>query len=202
LLNLNLQIHLIFLDLPFHGEFKIFEKENIIENYLNYLNEKIQKPSIFIGWSLGASISVLFYLKYPEKVKKLVLTGFSPKFKDENLGHNPKFVKAFFISLKTDFENTVYNFRKLSSDNDFKEIPLPEKEGGIKILNEFVNLDLTKNLKDIKIETVLIHGKNDKVVNPHAAIYCAENIKNSKLILTNSNHSPFYQNPDIIVNHL
>ncbi len=192
----------LFLDLPFHGEFKNFSKNNILDNYIEYLNEIVKERSTFIGWSLGASISVLFYLKYPEKVKKLILIGFSPKFKDKELGHNPKYVKAFMISLKKDFENTIYNFRVLSSNKKFENIPLPEKEGAIKILNEFINLDLKEELSKIDVPTVIIHGKEDKVVNPNASPFTNQIIKNSKLFLYPLNHSPFYKNPDIIVNHL
>ncbi len=191
-----------FIDLPFHGNSKLNYKENIIENFVNYVGNNIKENSTLIGWSLGASVSVLVALKFPTKVKKLILVGFSPKFKDENLGSPPKFVKAFMFSLKKDFEKTIYNFRKTSCDNEFKNIPLPEKDGGIKILEEFINLDLTDLLPKINQETVLIHGKNDKIVNYQASIFANENIKHSKLILNNSNHCPFLENPDIIVNHL
>ena len=191
-----------FIDLPFHGDSNLNYEENIIENFVDYLGDNIDKSSTLIGWSLGATVSALVAIKYPEKVKKLILVGFSPKFKDENLGSPPKFVKAFMLSLKKDFENTIYNFRKTSCNNEFKNIALPEKSGAIKILNEFINLDLTKEISKIKQETVLIHGKNDKIVNYKASIFANKTIKNSKLILTEFNHCPFLENPDIIVNHL
>lgn len=190
----------IFLDLPFHGELKKFSTENILENYVEHINAFVKEPSVFIGWSLGASVSILFYLKYPEKVKKLILIGFSPKFKSESLGHPPKYVKAFLLSLRKDFENTVYNFRVLSSDKKFENIPLPEKKGATKILNEYINLDLTDDLKKITVPAVIIHGKKDKVVNYKVSYFVNQKIKNSELFLYPYNHSPFYNNPDIIVN--
>lgn len=191
-----------FIDLPFHGNFRLDYKEKIIENFVNYIGNNISENSTLIGWSLGATVSVLVANKYPEKVKKLILIGFSPKFKDEKLGSPPKFVKAFMFSLKKDFEKTIYNFRKTSCGKEFEKIPLPKKDGAIKILEEFINLDLTILISEISQETILIHGKNDKIVNYQASIFAKEKIKNSTLILTTSNHCPFLENPDIIVNHL
>ena len=191
-----------FIDLPFHGNSDLSFKENIIENFVNHIGNNINENSTLIGWSLGASVSVLVANKYPKKVKKLILIGFSPKFKDEKLGSPPKFVKAFMLSLKKDFKKTIYNFRKTSCGKKFEKISLPEKYGAIKILEEFINLNLTELISEIKQEVILIHGKNDKIVNYEASIFANEKIKNSKLILTDSNHCPFLENPDIIVNHL
>lgn len=191
-----------FIDLPFHGNSNLSFKKNIIENFVNYIGNTINRNSTLIGWSLGATVSVLVANKYPEKVKKLILIGFSPKFKDEKLGSSPKFVKAFMFSLKKDFEKTIYNFRKTSCDKEFENITFPKKDGAIKILEEFINLDLTNLISEVRQEVVLIHGKNDKIVNYQASTFTNEKIKNSKLILNNSNHCPFLENPDIIVNHL
>lgn len=192
----------LFFNLPFHGDFKDFEDKNIIENYIEYIKEKIKKSSTLIGWSLGATISVLFYLKYPEKVKKLILIGFSPKFKDEKLGHNPKNVRAFMISLKKDFKNTVFNFRKSSSNCYFKSIPLPEEKGSYNLLNEYINLDISSEIEKIDVPTTLIHGKKDKIINPLASIFSNQKIKNSKLIQINSHHAPFLEDKQIILDEI
>ncbi len=192
----------LFLDLPFHGNQNLIFEKKIIDSYIDYIEPQIKDRTNIIGWSLGASIAVKFALTYPKKVRKLILIGFSPKFKDKELGHDPKIIKAFMLSLKKDFNRTVYDFRKLSSDEEFREIPLPEKNGAINILKEFIDLDLTDHLKKINHQVIIIHGRQDKVINPKASIFTHNEIKKSKLILTDANHSPFLYNPDIIVNHL
>ncbi len=184
----------IFIDLPFHGANKKKYGRNILHDFVNEVFSIIssQKEDVcLVGWSLGASVSSLVALKKPENLKKLVLIGFSPKFLDKELGHDPKAVKAFIFSLKKDFERTVYNFRKTATDSFFSNIPIPEKAGSIKILQEFINLDLRDILKDIDISTVLIHGKGDKIISYKGSIFTFEKIKNSSLHILNTNHAPF-----------
>jgi pimeloyl-[acyl-carrier protein] methyl ester esterase len=167
----------LFLDLPFHGGFKDFEKNNIFENYVNYVSNKINEKTTLIGWSLGGSVAFLTALKNPF-IEKLVLIGFSPKFNDSLLGSDPKVIKAFMLNLNNDFENTVYQFRK---------------EGSKELLKEYINLDLTEKLHLVDIPTYIIHGDKDLIVNPNSAIYCHEKIKNSQLILLDSSHAPFLE---------
>ncbi len=184
----------IFIDLPFHGNADFYKEEDIIKSFTDYLFDLIssQKEEVhLIGWSLGASISVLTALKKPKNLRKLTLIGFSPKFKDKKLGHNPVAIKAFFLALKVDFKDTIYTFRKTATGNTFKEIPLPRKEGAIKLLREFVELDLRDMLGNIHTPTVLIHGKEDKIINYEGSVFSSKKIKNSQLILVNSHHAPF-----------
>ena len=194
----------IFLELPFHGKNMDYPKqENIINNFVDDVCDKIGKSDKkvnLIGWSLGASVSVLTALKMKHKIEKLVLIGFSPKFKDKKLGHNPIAVKAFMLALKVDFKDTIYNFRKSAVGKEFKEIPLPQKEGSIKLLNEFINLDLRNDLKKINIPTYLIHGKQDKIINYEGSVFAHSQIQNSDLILTDSHHAPFLEDENLIFN--
>ena len=191
-----------FLDLPFHGESKFNGKNEILKKFSEEIYRKIEnekEPVNLIGWSLGATVSILVALKKPENLQKMVLVGFSPKFKDENLGHSPIAVKAFMISLKKDFEKTVINFRKTAAGKVFENIPLPEKIGSTALLKEFIDLDLTEVLKDIDIETIFIHGKNDKITNYKGSVFSAEKVKNSKLVLTDGNHAHFLEDKKLIL---
>ncbi len=194
-----------FLDLPFHGESKFNGKNEILKKFSEEIYRKIEnekEPVNLIGWSLGATVSILVALKKPENLQKMVLVGFSPKFKDENSGHSPIAVKAFMISLKKDFEKTVINFRKTAAGKVFENIPLPEKIGSTALLKEFIDLDLTEVLKDIDIETIFIHGKNDKITNYKGSVFSAEKVKNSKLVLTDGNHAPFLEDKKLILEYL
>ncbi len=192
-----------FLELPFHGRNTDYPfRENIINNFVNEISLKIKKTDgkfNLIGWSLGASVSVLTALQSQEKIEKLILIGFSPKFKDKKLGHNPVLIKAFMFALRLDFEDTIYQFRKSAVGDAFKYIPLPEKEGSIKLLDEFINLDLTEEIKNISTKTFLIHGKKDKIINYEGSVFAHSQIINSELILTDSHHAPFLENERLIL---
>ncbi len=191
----------LFANLPFHNDFNEFKYNgSIINSFVDYLENKLKgKKSItIIGWSLGASISVLLALRFRKNLKKLILIGFSPKFNDENLGHNPKLIKAFLLSLRKDFRKTVYRFRKTAVGNQFGNIPCPDKEYGYLLLKEFIDLDLRDTIKEIDRETVIIHGKQDKIINPKASLFTNQAIYNSRLFLVDSHHAPFLTHPDII----
>jgi pimeloyl-[acyl-carrier protein] methyl ester esterase len=195
----------IFIDLPFHGDKRKYPIENIIDTFsdeLFSLLEEQREDVVLVGWSLGAFVSCKVALKKPKNLKKLVLIGFSPKFKDKKLGHNPVAVKAFMMALKLDFKDAVYNFRKTAVGDVFKDIPLPEKKGGIKILKEFVEGDISNQIENIDIETVLIHGKGDKIVSPYGSIFANQRIKESKLLLLDTHHAPFLTHPDILLREI
>ncbi len=171
----------VFLDLPFHGDNRIYSEKDILSSFseeIYKLIEKQDKPVNLIGWSLGASISVLTALKKPKNLEKLILIGFTPKFKDKELGHNPVAIKAFMLALKLDFKDTIYTFRKTVAGDFFKEIPLPEKEGSIKLLKEFIDLDLREQLSFLEVKTFLIHGREDKIISYKGSVYSSKKIKN------------------------
>lgn len=191
----------LFIDLPFHNGFNDFKyRDSIIDSFVYNLEDNLKNENniTLIGWSLGASISVLLASKIRKKLKKLILIGFSPRFKDEKLGHNPKFVKAFLLSLKKDFKSTVYRFRETAVGNQFKNIPLPNEKYSYLFLKEFINLDLTNKIKEIDTETIIIHGKNDRIINPEASLFTNQAIVNSKLYLLDTHHAPFLVYPDLI----
>ena len=183
-----------FIDLPFHNNFSYCADKNILENFSREITRKINKgnnPVILIGWSLGATIAVLTALKNPKNLNKIILIGFSPKFNHLDLGHNPLYIKAFMMALRKNFNQTIYNFRFESTGKKFENIPIPQKEGSIKILKEYIQLDLTSQLSKINVPTILIHGTNDKIVNYKGSVYSYKKIKNSSLILLKSHHAPF-----------
>ncbi|WP_456403111.1 alpha/beta fold hydrolase [Persephonella sp.] len=191
----------VFLDLPYHGKNKKEYQSNVFEEFSEELYELIEKSDtdvILIGWSIGASISVITSLKNPRRLKKMILIGFSPKFKDSLTGSNPKFIKAFNISLRRNFEETVYQFRKSAVGKPFENIPIPEKEGSIRLLNEFIELDLRSSLNKIDIPVKLFHGKRDQIVNWKGSVFAEEGIKDSELFLVDSDHGLFLDNPNLI----
>lgn len=175
-----------FLSLPFHGGSIEYTS---IESFADSLSKSINQPTTLIGWSLGASVSVLTALKN-KNVKKLILIGFSPKFEDEKLGSPKASIKAFMLNLKKDFEKTVRNFRVSAVEKD-PLCPVPEKEGSIALLNDFISLDLREALESVECETHILHGINDKIVNKEAAFFTNQKIKNSQLYLFDSHHAPF-----------
>lgn len=65
-----------------HGILEPFQTASTIEGQINELYEIIEAagdpPVILIGWSWGAWLSLLFTVRYPALVKKLILVGSAP----------------------------------------------------------------------------------------------------------------------------
>lgn len=179
----------VFVDLPSHGEDR--RDDVSIHKFVEEVASVVREPSVLIGWSLGATVSVLASLKNPD-IKELVLIGFSPRFSDRDFGSEPKVVKAFMHNLYRDFEKTVVDFRKTATGLDCRE-HMPQKDGATDLLRQFIELDITDILRDVRSKTFLIHGINDKIVNPQATLYSHEKIKDSEVILLNSHHGPFLE---------
>lgn len=179
----------VFLNLPYHGDdTRAFTG---LEQFAGEVASMVDSPSVVVGWSLGATVSLLASLKNPN-IKKLVLIGFSPKFSDSTLGSDPKAVKAFMYNLARDFHETVKVFRQTAVGTQ-SEDPMPRQEGATSLLKEFINLDITHLLEHVRAKTFLVHGTHDKIVNPEAAIYSHRKIKDSEVILVDSHHGPFLE---------
>lgn len=176
-----------FLNLPSHGD----DNRVIsgVEQFASEIASMVDQPTVVVGWSVGATVSLLASLKNPN-IKKLVLIGFSPKFSDPGLGSDPKAVKAFMYNLTRDFQKTVETFRQ-TAIGKHSDDPIPKQEGATLLLKDFINLDITPLLENVKAKTFLVHGTHDKIVNPEAAIYSHHKIKDSEVILLNSHHGPF-----------
>lgn len=179
----------MFLDLPSHGDDKRVVSK--LEQFADEVASMVDQPAVVVGWSLGATVSLLASLKN-QNIRKLVLIGFSPKFSDSFLGSDPKMVKAFMYSLSKDFQKTVKTFRYTAICAQ-SEDPIPQQDGATCILKDFVNLDITALLEKVRAKTFLVHGIHDKIVNPEAAIYSHQKIKDSEVILLDSHHGPFLE---------
>ncbi len=196
----------MFVDLPFHGNNTDFPRTDIINEFSRYIASIVNNTKgkvNLIGWSLGASIAVKSVLDADQnKLNKLILIGFTPKFNDKNLGHNPAYIRAFLLRLSKNFKDAVYSFRENAAGNRFENISLPDREGSISLLREFINLDLTSDIAKVKTRTVLIHGRSDKIISYEGSVFASKNIESSKLILVDSHHAPFLTDYRLLVDSL
>lgn len=138
---------------------------------LNYLLEKLELPPIILlGFSDGANIAMKFALKYPEKIKALILNG-------GNL--DTKGVKSstqFFIELGY---KIAKKFARKST----------EAKRNAEILGLMVNepnID-AKELSKIKAPTLVIAGTKDMIKEDHTH-EIASSIPNSELVFIPGDH--------------
>jgi pimeloyl-ACP methyl ester carboxylesterase len=135
--------------------------------FSEYCNN-ILEPLHLCGLSLGGTLALNYVIDYPKKVKSLVLIGTQDKM--------PKFL------LK--FQHFIFSFMP---DSIFVKNGV-RKRHFLQIINSMMNLDFTKDLKNISCATLIICGEKD-IFNKKAAKNLMKNIQNTTLkIMKKSGH--------------
>lgn len=148
--------------------------EMMADDYAALLNVMKVDSAFVIGWSDGGINGLLLAIRHPEKVKKLAVTG-------ANLWPDTTAVYQDVIDVVTPPYNTLRNKTNRNA---------MEKTGWklVRLLVEEPHIAL-KDLKMIKVPTLVIGGDHD-VIKPEHTMLIAHNIPDSYLwILPNSGHS-------------
>ncbi len=136
----------------------------------------IEKAHI-LGFSDGGNIALIFAMKYPEKVEKLVLCG-------ANL--NPKGVK-YWTQKPTDISYAIFN--RFSGGNEY----FKKRAEMLRLMVVDPNI-LVEDLGKIQSETLVIAGTRDMIKTKHTKAI-ADAIPNSKLAFVEGNHFMAKHNP-------
>lgn len=146
---------------------------------LHKLMDKLEiQKAIILGFSDGANIAMKFALKYPERVKALILNG-------GNL--DTKGVKR---SIQIPIE-IGYRFTKLFAGKS------EEAKSHMEILGLMVNEPNIKpeELRAIQAPTLVIAGTKDMIKQSHTEII-AQNIPNAKVSVIPGDHFIASKNPE------
>ena len=146
---------------------------------LQDLMDRLQiSGAVILGFSDGANIAMKFALKYPDRVKALILNG-------GNL--NTKGVKRC-IQIPIEIG---YRFAKLFAGKS------EEARSHMEILGLMVNEPNIKpeELRAIQAPTLVIAGTKDMIKQAHTEMI-AENIPNAKLSVIPGDHFIANKNPD------
>jgi pimeloyl-ACP methyl ester carboxylesterase len=175
----------------------------------------ISQPVILIGASMGGAAAIDFTLNHPEAVKKLVLidsAGFAitsnkGKFLIPPLGYlatsflrNPKIRKK--ISVNAYFDETLASVDAQTCAALHLEMPnwnqaliAFTKSGGYRGFGE--------NLSQIQQQTLILWGKQDRILGIADAAKFESAIANSQLIwIPDCGHVPHLEKPQITAQHI
>lgn len=188
----------IMLDLPYFGKsqippetFGIYEYANMVEEFIIQMGFSIVN---IIGHSFGGRLGIILSsTSNIITVNKLILT--------DAAGLKPR------RSLKYYFKVYLYKLKKMlrikskkAGSSDYKQLPESMK----KVFVRVVNTHLDKLCSNIKSETLIIWGRNDKDTPIYMANKLNKKIKNSGLvILEDAGHFSFLDKSydyNIIVN--
>jgi pimeloyl-ACP methyl ester carboxylesterase len=189
------EIYLI--DLP--GFKKPLERPYSFDDYLNYLETQINLDQFYLlGHSFGGALAMLYALKHPEKIKKLIL--YNPAIiREKNLKIKIslflskifKFLakiipeKFFYFSKKAYYRFIVKSYDYFNADENLK-----------KTFSNIVKVDLKDFAKNLKVKTILLWSKNDKFTPLRHGKILKNLISDSQLILLDGGHSFHKEKPE------
>lgn len=162
-----------------------------------------------VGWSMGASVILKMLEHTFINFRALVLISANPslvKKADYFHGIAEVVVKRLYQNTERDLSRGLENFYRLlftdaelagfGQDEIYKTMIdpglAPAKPAALQTLKCLLNEDLRKFLPDIRMPTLLIHGKEDRISMPGAADFMNRQIKGSRaLFLEKTGHVPF-----------
>lgn len=168
----------------------------------------LKKP-VYIGWSMGASIGLLYATVHPEKLSKLVLVDGTPLLiasEDFNHAIPPEVGEQLVGALQNDFPGGARAFVDLMfPEPDIDELKnwvhgITQQTTQAIALNAIANAggrDLCALLKQISLPTLILYGDQDQVCLPGASKYMHEQIQNSVITdFPGKGHVPFLTDPE------
>lgn len=179
-------------DLPGFGKSKLMANSWSLANYIDfvkkYLEDNRLNKFILIGHSFGGRIAIKYASQYPQVLEALVLTGVPginpvPKFKISFFLILAKAGKLIFSlpllsSLKDLFRKFLYKIANASdyyNTNDYM----------VETFKNTVKENLIPYLSQIKTPTLLLWGREDRIVPLEIADKMEHMVKNSKLVVIN-----------------
>lgn len=187
LLAPHAQVHLI--DLPGFGRSEIPESSWSAFDYaariLKYMDQEKIATADIAGHSFGGKVALCFALRYPDRIKKLVLMASaglkrSPtllrQLKLSTLKYGGKALKLIDRSFDSQLFSEYFTPRFGSADY--------QQAGALRpILVRSVNEDLSSEIPNIRAPTLLLWGENDTETPPEMAYRLQKLLPQSRLIL-------------------
>ncbi len=174
-----------------------------LDNYVNWLREIVDRQKskvILIGHSNGGRIALAFTCFFPQKVEKLILIDSSGIFRNElPLKIKRILFKAIAkIGKKITSSNLMKNaLYKFARESDYRDLDENTRQTMINL----ISTDLKSILPEIKIPTLIIWGRHDKVTPLSDGKLMHKLINNSKLrIIEDARHSPMFTHVQEVAN--
>lgn len=192
-------------DLPGFGKSSPPKYAWSVDDYVEWLRDFCEKKGLsqifLLGHSFGGRIAIKFAAKEPEKLKGLILAsaaGIKPKI-------NPLLLSIAKIG-KTVFSLPVLKklypliqkifYAKILRKTDYLKAQGIMKQTFLKIILE----DSTPYLAQIKVPTLILWGRKDKMTPVKNAYLMKEKIPNSRLeVFENIGHSLRREAPELLV---
>jgi 2-hydroxy-6-oxonona-2,4-dienedioate hydrolase len=174
----------------------------IFEEFVLYHN---LKSLTLVGNSLGGHLALLYTLRNPDKVKRLILTGSSGLF-ENSLGSTFPRVKDYNY-IKERVQDTFHKKEVVTKelvDEVFSVVQeVPKTISLIGLARSAQQHNLSSSLHRIKTPVLLIWGLNDTVTPPNVALHFHDLLPNSDLkFIPDCGHVPMMEYPQLFNQHM
>ena len=207
------RVHVV--DLPGHGHSEPIDPWTIdaVVAALQRAFVAEQQPLAVMGWSLGGVIALAWALAHPDRLRKLVLVGTSPRFvADESWPHAmaPEMLARFGDELRVACKLTLQRFLSLQvQGSEAAHATLvalrhqllgrgePDPATLHAALGTLTSADLRGDVARIAIPTLVVAGERDTLAPPESSAWLAQALPAAELLrLPGAGHAPFLSHPE------
>ncbi len=190
----------------------------MVEDICDFIVDRGLRDICLVGWSLGGMVSLKIASKMSDRISRLVLIGSAHRFiqsQDFECGISQKVVEKIYSRMDTDFKSTLewfYSFcfssheRSRNESNNIIKLlgdlisPL-DKDVLLAGLKALMYVDLECLLEEVRMPTLIIHGRDDKVCPAPAADFLMNSLPDARLnIIEGAGHAPFLTQPGAVNN--
>jgi pimeloyl-ACP methyl ester carboxylesterase len=192
------------LDLPGHGKSEGAGRQSIeeyVDDVLAFMKALKLRSAVIAGISMGSAIALTLALKFPGKVKGLVLIGSGAKMRVapailEIAGNSNTFESAVDMINDNCFSaDAPPNLKELSKRHLFDMRP-PVLLGDFIACNEF---DVISRLEKIKAPALIVCGAEDKMTPLKYSEFLRNKIANAQLrVVEHAGHMVMAEQPDLV----
>lgn len=169
-------------------------------SYVEGFVETLQLPASFtvLGNSLGGHVALVYTLKNPARVTRLVLTGSSGLFEDSMGGSFPKRGNYAYVQERVGY--TFYDPSVATRELVDEVFNITNSNAKclriISIARSAQRHNLSKELMKIAVPTLLVWGLNDTITPPPVAHEFARLLPHAELrFLDHCGHAPMMERP-------
>lgn len=178
-------------------------KEAGLEGLLAFIERFVALKGLsdmsLLGNSLGGHVAILYALKHPDMVRRLVLTGSSGLFENSMGGSFPKRGSYQYIA-----DRVAYTFYdpKVATKELVDEVfditsSIPKCMRIVAIAKSAQRNNVAQQLPNITVPTLLVWGLNDTITPPEVAHEFARLIPNAHVFFIDKCcHAPMMEHPD------
>lgn len=220
-LSQHFTLHLI--DLPGMGYSRPIEPSHL-HAYAEKVAEVLPANADICGWSLGGMVAMRLALLQPDRVRRMVLVGATPRFVNSpggnhepwQSGMNAQVFEQFASQVNRDYQATLIKFLTLQcmgSDDargtvkqlraSFAERPVPTQGSLQKALRILLENDLRPEVENLRKPVLLVHGDRDTLAPVQAAHWLAQHLPFGRLrVMAGASHAPFLSHPAAFIEAL